>query len=221
MSDRETPVEKADTADEAATAKKPDPSMRGAALWAAVVAVPVAIAVCLLIFFNVRPSDDPAPEAKASAPVVVPTTPVQMAAPKLTERAAQACLAVTSQLPMKVRDLPARKVSSGPEQNAAYGQPPITVSCGVPQPTLCERVDGGHAGCVPLDATMLKMNGVCWYGIPGTATDAFTTMDREIAVRVDVPASYNQTAQWANEFSDTVVKTVLSKTTGVPTGCTQ
>ncbi len=30
-----------------------------------------------------------------------------------------------------------------------------------------------------------------------------------------------QTAQWANEFSDTVVKTVLSKTKGVPTGCTQ
>lgn len=195
--------------------------MRGAALWAAAIAVPVAIAVCLLIFFNVRPADDTPSAAKASAPVAVPTTPVQMAAPKLTARAAQACLALTSQLPMKVRDLPARKVSSGPEQNAAYGQPPIAVSCGVPQPTLCERVDGGHAGCVPLDATMLKMNGVCWYGVPGTATDVFTTMDREIAVRVDVPASYNQTAQWANEFSDTVVKTVLSKTTGVPTGCTQ
>src|SRR5689334_3336338 len=105
----------------AGKAEKPDPSTRGAALWAAVIAVPVAIAVGLLIFWNVRPADDTTPEAKASAPVAVPSTPVQMAAPKLTERAAQAFLAVISQLPMKVRDLPARKVSSGPEQNAAYG----------------------------------------------------------------------------------------------------
>jgi hypothetical protein len=204
-------------------AKKPDPVMRGAALWAAVIAVPIAIAVGLLIFWKIVPSGAPTPEAQssASAPAVVPSTPVRMAAPKLTGRAAQACLAVTSQLPMKVRDLPARKVTAGPEQNAAYGEPPITVACGVPQPTLCERVDGGHAGCVPLDATMLKMNGVCWYGQQGGATDEFTTMDREIAVRVNVPSGYNQTAQWANEFSDTVVKTVLSKTTGVPTGCNQ
>jgi hypothetical protein len=217
MSDVETsPVKNAEKPE------KPDPSMRGAALWAAVIAVPVAIAVGLLIFWQVMPSSDTTPEAKASATAApVPSTPVEMAAPKLTARAAQACLAVTSQLPMKVRDLPARKVSSGPEQNAAYGEPPITVSCGVPQPTLCERVDGGHAGCVPLDATMLKMNGVCWYGVEGKATDEFTTMDREIAVRVNVPSSFNQTAQWANEFSDTVVKTVLSKTKGVPTGCTQ
>jgi hypothetical protein len=142
-----------------------------------------------------------------------------MAAPKLTEQTAQVCLAVTSQLPAKVRDLPARKVSAGPEQNAAYGEPPITVACGVPQPTLCERVDGGHAGCVPLDATMLKMNGVCWYGQDGPATDLFTTMDRDVAVQVAVPSSYEQAGQWANEFSDAVVRTVKSKSAGVPTGC--
>jgi Protein of unknown function (DUF3515) len=204
-------------------AKKPDPTMRGAALWAAVIAIPIAIAVGLLIFWKIAPSGGTTPEAQssASAPVAVPSTPVRMAAPKLTGRAAQACLAVTSQLPMKVRDLPARRVSAGPEQNAAYGEPPITVSCGVPQPTLCERVDGGHAGCVPLDATMLKMNGVCWYGQDLPASDIFTTMDREVAVQVSVPSSYEQTGQWANEFSDAVVKTILSKTKGVPTGCTR
>jgi hypothetical protein len=203
-------------------APAPDRTTRSAALWATVVAVPVAVLVGLLIFWRVVPSGEAArPSPSVTQPAVVPATPVQMAAPELTARTAQVCLAVTSQLPTKVRDLPARKVSAGPEQNAAYGEPAITVACGVPQPTLCERVDGGHAGCVPLDATMLKMNGVCWYGEDGPATDLFTTMDREVAVRVAVPSSYQQAGQWANEFSDAVVMTVKSKSAGVPTGCTQ
>jgi hypothetical protein len=144
-----------------------------------------------------------------------------MAAPKLDARTAQVCLAVTSQLPTTLRDLPGRKVTAGPEQNAAWGEPPITAACGITPPTMCERVDGGHPGCVPLDATMYAMNGVCWWGQEGPASNVFTTMDREVAVQVTVPSGYNQAAQWANEFSDAVVKTVKSKTAGVPTGCTQ
>jgi hypothetical protein len=177
--------------------RTPDRTTRGAALWAAAVAVPVAVVAGLLFFARLAP-DDPAPEAAPTTPAVVPSAAVSMAVPALDARTAQVCLAVTSQLPGKVRDLPARKVSAGPEQNAAYGEPPVTVACGVPQPALCERVDGGHAGCVPLDAVMLKMNGVCWWGEDGPATDLFTTMDREVAVRVAVPSTYQQTAQWAN-----------------------
>src|SRR5687768_3789675 len=125
------------------TAGQPDPTTRSAALWATVIAVPVAVVVGLVVFAMVRP--EPAvtaePAASASAPVAVPTTPVQMTAPKLSERAAAVCLAVTSQLPATVRNLPARKVSAGPEQNAAWGEPPITVACGVTQPQMCETLD--------------------------------------------------------------------------------
>jgi hypothetical protein len=141
-----------------------------------------------------------------------------MAAPKLSARAAAVCLAVTSQLPVKLRDLPARKVTAGPEQNAAYGEPPITVACGVPAPKMCTTPDGGP-DCVPLDTELLNMNRVCWYARPGPAANVFTTMDREQAVQVTVPSSYRQPAQWANEFSDIVVKTDKSKTEGVPSGC--
>ena len=202
-------------------AKKPDPATRGAALWATVIAVPVAVLVGLLVFWRIAPDSattaeaTPAPSVAAS----VPSTPVQMDAPRLDARTAQVCLAVTSQLPTHLRGLPPRKVSAGPEQNAAWGEPPITVACGVPQPAMCERVDGGAPGCVPLDATMLDMNGVCWYAQDLPATDVFTTMDREVAVQVKVPGSYPQTGQWANEFSDAVVQTVKSRTTGVPSGC--
>ena len=99
----------------------PDPATRSAALWATVIAVPVALVVGLVIFALVRPEPaaDAKPAASASAPVVVPTTPVQMAAPKLSERAAAVCLAVTSQLPVTVRGLPARVL----EQDARADDP--------------------------------------------------------------------------------------------------
>lgn len=212
MVDLETPPAK----------KKPDPTTRSAALWAAAVAVPVAILAGLLIVWQFMPGTgggDATPAASGSAPAAAPTTPVRMAAPALGERAAQVCLAVTSQLPATVRDLPARKVSAGPEQNAAWGEPPITVACGVPQPKMCERVDGGSPGCVPLDDVMFDMDGVCWWGQDGPATKVFTTMDREVAVQVSVPSGYDQAAQWANEFSEPVVTTVKSVTTGLPSGC--
>ena len=197
----------------------PDRTTRRAALWATVVAVPVAVLVGLLAFAQFRPAVEPAaaPAASASAPVAVPATPVEMAAPKLSGRAAEVCLAVTSQLPTQVRDLPARKVSAGPEQNAAYGEPPLTVACGVAQPQMCEKL--GETGCVPLDTELLIMNRVCWYAQQSGGAATFTTMDREVAVRVTVPAGYQQAAQWANEFSDTVVATDRSRTEGVPSGC--
>jgi hypothetical protein len=202
--------------------RQPDRTTRGAAFLAAAIAVPVAVVAGLLMFWRLTPKDDtPVAQPSATAPGPVPATAVSMVAPKLGARTAQVCLAVTSQLPAKLRDLPARKVTAGPEQNAAYGEPPITMACGVPQPTMCEQPGGGHPGCVPLDATMLKMNGVCWWGEAGPATDLFTTMDREVAVQVAVPATYDQTGQWANEFSDAVGKTVLTRSSGVPTGCNQ
>ncbi|MEV8505501.1 DUF3515 family protein [Actinoplanes sp. NPDC051475] len=198
-----------------------DPAVRSAALWATVVAVPVALLVGLLIFFQVLPSgeDEPAASATATQPATVPSTPVQMAAPKLAAQPAQVCLAVTSQLPVKVRDLEARKVSAGPEQNAAYGEPPITVACGVAQPRTCKSLDETGSGCVPMDSELLNMNRVCWYAAQQPAATVFTTMDREVPVQVTVPKQYEQAAQWANEFSDVVVKTDKSLSKGVPSGC--
>lgn len=202
-------------------ARTPDTSTRSAALWAAAVALPIALIAGVLIFWKLTPADQPAaaPRPSSSALQTVPSTPVRLDAPRLSAHDAQACLALTSQLPTQVRNLPARKVSAGPEQNAAWGEPPITVQCGVAQAPMCKTVTPGQTGCVPLDADLLVMNGVCWYSDDGPATKHFTTMDREVAVQVGIPASYEQPAQWANEFSDAVVKTIKSKASSVPTGC--
>jgi Protein of unknown function (DUF3515) len=198
----------------------PDRTMRSAALWATVIAVPVAVLAGLLIFTKIVPeTGSAAPSPSITQPAVVPAAPVQMAAPKLAARPAEVCLAVTSQLPVKVRDLAARKVSAGPEQNAAYGEPPLTVACGVAQPKMCASLDDSGTGCVPLDTELLNMNKVCWYASQQGDAAVFTTMDREVPVQVTVPKQYAQPAQWANEFSDIVVKTDKSSTVGVPSGC--
>ena len=198
----------------------PDRTTRSAALWAIVVAVPVAVLAGLLIFTQIVPeAGSAAPSPAVTQPAVVPAAPVPMAAPALAARPAEVCLAVTSQLPVKVRDLAARKVSAGPEQNAAYGEPALTVACGVAQPTVCASLDDTGTGCVPMDTELMTMNKVCWYADAQAAATIFTTMDREVPVRVTVPKQYAQPAQWANEFSDVVVKTDKSITAGVPTGC--
>src|SRR5690242_13439601 len=99
-------------------ARRPDRTTRSAALWAAAFAVPIAVVAGLLMFSRLTPGDQKAQPA-ATTPAVVPSTAVQMAAPELDARTAQVCLAVTSQLPTTLRGLPGRKVSAGPEQNAA------------------------------------------------------------------------------------------------------
>ncbi|GAA4968618.1 DUF3515 domain-containing protein [Actinoplanes utahensis] len=192
-----------------------DRTKRVAALWATAVAVPVTILVGVIAFFTIQPEkNDKSPHKP------IPDTPVVMDAPQLDEKSARACLAVTSQLPDKIRDLPARPVSAGPEQNAAYGEPPVTVACGVPQPETCKVPGDTTPGCVPMDTELLVMNKVCWYAASADGTDTFTTMDREVPVRVSVPSSFTSSAQWANEFSDTVVATVKSKDPATtPYGC--
>jgi hypothetical protein len=198
----------------------PDRTVRTAALWATVIAVPIALLAGLLIFNKVVPeSGGAAPVASATQPAILPAEPVRMAAPELAARPAEVCLAVTSQLPTQVRDLLPRKVSAGPEQNAAWGEPALTVACGVTQPQMCASLEQSGSGCVPLDTELMTMNRVCWYAEQQPDATAFTTMDREVAVRVTVPKQYAQPAQWANEFSDVVVKTVKSRTAGVPSGC--
>ncbi|GGL10905.1 DUF3515 family protein [Mangrovihabitans endophyticus] len=213
--------------------RPPADHTRGAAIWATVIAVPVAVLVGFLILTRIVPHADSSAEPSASlgAPSASPgaagagddgtggTGPaVPMDAPTLSDRDQQVCLAVTSQLPATVRNLPARKVSAGPEQNAAYGTPPLTVACGVTRPTMCASPER-TGDCVPLDAELLNMNRVCWYPEQVAGGTAFTTLDREVPVRVTVPKSYQQAAQWANEFSDIVVQTDKSVTEGVPSGC--
>lgn len=183
-----------------------DRTTRQAALWATLVAVPLSLVAALVAFFAIRPDETPAAEPSPTAPRPQSTTPVAMDAPKLSERATIVCRALVSQLPTAVHDLRLRPVTAGPEQNAAYGDPAITVSCGGPK-----------AAYRPTDQ-VYQLSRVCWHQVQRPDATEWTTVDREVPVRVTVPKVYDPPGQWTTAFSDTVTATVRSLER-IPTGC--
>jgi hypothetical protein len=186
-----------------------DQITRGAARWATLAALPLAALAGVLVFSTLNGSGTPnATPATPAAPKPMPSTPVAVAAPKLSARQSTVCRALTSQLPAEIRGLPQRKVSAGAEQNAAYGEPPLTLSCGVPP-----------AKFPPTD-DVYSLNKVCWHAAPGAGGTVWTTVDREVPVQVTVPAGYEPAGQWTIAFANPVAASVLSLTKGVPSGCT-
>ena len=156
-----------------------DPDTRRAARIAAFVAVPVAVVTGFVAFQVLSPDDDPAgPGSAAASPRPVPSTPVEVSAPPLSERAATVCRALFAKLPDHFGDLPRRPVTAGPEQNAAYGDPAVTVACGVAGPTP------------PARAQFFEVNGVCWYTEDVTGDRRWSLQEREVPVLVTVPAAY-------------------------------
>ncbi|MEV6813314.1 DUF3515 family protein [Micromonospora sp. NPDC051296] len=201
----ESSVAEADRPDEAPA---PDRTNRSAALIATAVALPVALLVGALALANL------APDAPAATPEPSPTTsrpqstaPVEMAAPALAERPATVCRALLSQLPTSIRDLSQRPVTAGPEQNAAYGDPALTVACGGDEPEVA-----------PTDHITL-VNSVCWHAVERADVTELTTLDRETAVTVRVPHFYGEALQWVSPISATIVASVPSAGPA-PSGCT-
>ncbi|SCG69602.1 DUF3515 family protein [Micromonospora coxensis] len=189
-------------------ARRPkDPATRRAALIATLVAVPITVAVAGITFARLAP-DTPAaaPSPTATTARAQATTPVEMAAPALDARPTVVCRALMSQLPDSVRELKQRPVTAGPEQNAAYGDPALTVACGGAEPTVDATAD------------VWTVNKVCWYAEQKSDATVLTTVDRETAVTVTVPLSYEQPLQWVTPISDTIVASVPSGG-AVPAGC--
>jgi hypothetical protein len=186
-----------------------DSVSRSAARTATLAAVPIALLVGVLAFWLLGGFGGTAAKPTASASATpTATSPVTMSAPPLAGGAILTCRAFIAALPDSIRKLPRRPVSNGVEQNAAYGDPPVTVSCGVPPVT------------VPPTATVYPVSGVCWYAQPvaGSKDTTWTTVDRTVPVSVAVPGGYDSPGQWAAEFNDTIIGSVPSSKTR-PTGC--
>ena len=120
------------------------------------------------------------------------TGPVAMDAPALTPEAAQVCRAIVADLPETVAGSARRAVTAGPEQNAAYGDPPVTLPCGTVPPAVEDT------------ATVFPLSGVCWFPQPGTDATVWTTVDRAVPVSVTVPGPQEGSAQTVIAFSEAV-----------------
>jgi Protein of unknown function (DUF3515) len=176
-----------------------DPVRRSAALTATLVAVPVTVVVALIGFLAYG-GEPPAPSAPAA------TTPVTMAAEALSAEAVPVCQAVVAHLPDTVAGQARRPVTAGAEQNAAYGDPPITLACGTSQPAVDPTAD------------VITLSGVCWLAAPGSASNAWTTVDRAIPVTVTVPGPSEGSAQSVVPFS-AAVATADPRLATAPSGC--
>jgi hypothetical protein len=183
-----------------------DEVTRQAARLATIVTVPVVLLAGVLVFVLLggagdgtgKPARSPSSRPQATGPVAMP-------ARQLTARQATVCRALLSQVPHAIRDRVQRPVTAGAEQNAAYGDPAITLACGTTRPSF------------PPTDTVLKTNSVCWYASTGPDGSVWTTLDREVPVTVTVPASYEQAGQWVIEFADPVTAAVPS--IKAPYGC--
>lgn len=188
-----------------------DPARRSAARVATLAAVPIAVLVGVLVFWllhDVASGGDtgatPSPSGPAAAPR--PTSSVSVSPPPLSARAALVCRALLARLPDTVRDLPQRPVTAGAEQVAAYGEPPVVLTCGTPQ--------------VSRDPTVMPyvVSGVCWYPRKVDGGTSLTTIDREVPLELRVPSHYSDPLQWAAEFAATITDTVPTTATPPP-GC--
>lgn len=178
--------------------KVSDPSTRAVSRMAALIAVPVALAVGAVVFWQLDRATDPGPQL----PKVQATGPVRMDAPALSDDATIACRALLSQLPDEIGDRPRRPVTAGSEQNAAYGDPAITLSCGT----------GAGSSTVPAMDDVSWLNGVCWYAAPDKTGTTWYTLDRVVPITVRIPAAYQRTAEWAIDFSAPIAGSVRSVT---------
>jgi hypothetical protein len=196
-------------------AAAPPQPVHGARTIALAVAGPGALVAGLVTFLVLRSHGGTGgPAAGRSATATAPagpaaTGPVAMPAPSLADRQAVVCRALLAALPDTLRDRARRPVTAGAEQNAAYGDPPITLACAAgPRPSI------------PPDATVYPLSGVCWFEQAGAGgTTVWTAIDREVPITVTVPSGYPSPGQWVIVFSAPIANSVPS-ITAVPTGCT-
>jgi hypothetical protein len=189
-----------------------DQVTRSAARLAALIALPLALlaGIGTFVLLNNAFSGSAQPPTEPSAPTTapaVPSGPVSLPARALGEWEEVVCRALLSQLPDDLAGLPQRPVTAGPEQNAAYGEPPITVECGVP-PVEFDPTD-----------TVFPQDGVSWHARElADGGSVWTTLDREVPVRVSVPAGYDGPFQQVGALNSTITQTVRSGG-DPPSGC--
>lgn len=182
-----------------------DPASRRAAWTATLVAVPVALLAGLLTFWLLGGPPESDGQRPGSSPSPAPTTAVSAEARDLSPRTATVCRGLLARLPGTIRSLPQREVTAGAEQNAAYGEPPVQLRCGVARKTLPDTST----------ATVYPLSGACW--LPNRTGTVWTTVDREVPVAILVPKSRPEPGQWVAAFSRYVAKT--PPYADAPSGC--
>ena len=156
------------------------------ALIATAVLVPVVVAVAILV--NVLGgSDASSGDRSGNGPAAIDgSTPAQredlpvlpLDVPAVTPEAEASCPALMSTLPLELAGESSRRVQSDSPYAYAWGDPPITLICGVERP----------AGFV-VGVSAIQINGVQWYvDTADPESTVWTTIDRPVYVQITLPA---------------------------------
>lgn len=123
-------------------------------------------------------SADPEPAPRATGPVDVPAAAVD-------DTARTACAGLVAALPAEIDPgVGRRPVSGDDELTAAWGDPAVTLECGVPLPDRPEEE--------------VSVNGLMWSVRDIGAGFRWTTTDRAVNVAVEVPDAYPNGAELIN-----------------------
>lgn len=121
-------------------------------------------------------------------------TPVPVPSP--APEVAAACADLVKALPAKVLDAERRETSPNSPLTAAYGDPPIEMTCGVSPP----------AGMAEAQSQCFEVNGVGWFAKQVQNGTIFTTIGRSLYFEVAVPSKYSPEANALTDVSDAVHK---------------
>jgi hypothetical protein len=130
------------------------------------------------------------------------TGTVEIDSPHVDARTRSACARFLDVVPEKVADERQRKTDPNDALGAAWGDPPIVVTCGVDMPDDFDR----FSPCEEVD-------GVGWF-IPESAYTrpdevvSITTIGWSPAVRIDVPPEYRPPADVLVEIGAAVKKSL-------------
>ena len=155
---------------------------RSAARLATLVAVPVTLVLLAVAVLAERHGGSGAEPAAptSSAPASAAALPsIKLAPPPALSAAQQrACQDLISALPTDLGDLPARPVDSPSPYVAAWGEPAVTLRCGVHRPPSFIAT-----------ADVQQINGVSWFAERRGSTTAWIVVDRPVYVEVLAPAA--------------------------------
>ncbi len=117
---------------------------------------------------------------------------VSLPDPAPTGESERVCTALMSDLPVSVLDGQRRKVEPG-RNSAAWGDPAITLRCGVDKPPKLSNASPCY-----------EVNGVGWFAEEASGGYLFTTIGRTSYVEVGVPSEYAPEANALVDLAATV-----------------
>lgn len=103
--------------------------------------------------------------------------PVSLAEPTVDDTTRRICTQLVNDLPTTVLGNPRRDTTG--QLTAAWGAPPITLTCGLDKPPALAN-----------DSRCFEVNGVGWFAEEGDGGWLFTTIGRAAFVQLGVPSKY-------------------------------